>query len=208
MKTRFVLIETSHAGNVGAAARAIKTMGFDELVLVRPRWPNVLRKEETIQRASGALDVLANCRIVETVDEALDGMSHLCATAMTPRDFGPPARTPREHFALLLSGALRPEAAVLDAAPAAETEAAPVLDRSGETGVAFLFGCERYVADAFGVERTKRGTVADVKYATADPKVFACGDMRRGQSLVVWALREGRDTAAVVDEKLMGYTNL
>ena len=34
------------------------------------------------------------------------------------------------------------------------------------------------------------------------------GDMRRGQSLVVWALREGRDTAAVVDEKLMGYTNL
>ena len=69
-------------------------------------------------------------------------------------------------------------------------------------------GCEPYVADAFGVERTKRGTVADVKYATADPKVFACGDMRRGQSLIVWALREGRDTAAVVDEKLMGYTNL
>ena len=58
MKTRFVLIETSHAGNVGAAARALKTMGFDDLVLVRPRWPNVLRKEETIQRASGALDVL------------------------------------------------------------------------------------------------------------------------------------------------------
>ena len=53
-------------------------------------------------------------------------------------------------------------------------------------------GCEPYVADAFGVERTKRGTVADVKYATADLKVFACGDMRRGQSLVVWALREGR----------------
>ena len=143
MKTRFVLIETSHAGNVGAAARAIKTMGFDELVLVRPRWPNVLRKEETIQRASGALDVLANCRIVETVDEALDGMSHLCATAMTPRDFGPPARTPREHFALLLSGALRPENAAGDAVPAA-TDASPVLDRSGETGVAFLFGCERF----------------------------------------------------------------
>jgi tRNA C32,U32 (ribose-2'-O)-methylase TrmJ len=54
MKTRFVLIETSHAGNVGAAARAMKTMGFDDLVLVRPRWANVLRKEETIQRASGA----------------------------------------------------------------------------------------------------------------------------------------------------------
>ena len=55
MKTRFVLINTSHAGNVGAAARAMKVMGFDDLVLVAPRWPNVLRKEETIQRASGAL---------------------------------------------------------------------------------------------------------------------------------------------------------
>jgi tRNA/rRNA methyltransferase len=46
--------------------------------------------EETIQRASGALDVLDKARIVATLDEALDGMSHLCATAMTPRDFGPP----------------------------------------------------------------------------------------------------------------------
>ena len=51
MKTRFILIETSHAGSVGAAARALKVMGFDELVLVAPRWPNVLRKEETIQPA-------------------------------------------------------------------------------------------------------------------------------------------------------------
>ena len=69
-------------------------------------------------------------------------------------------------------------------------------------------GCEKYVAEAFRVDLTPRGTVADTKYATSQPKVFACGDMRRGQSLVVWALREGRDTAAVVDESLMGYTNL
>ena len=69
-------------------------------------------------------------------------------------------------------------------------------------------GCESYVADAFGVDLTPRGTVCDTQYATNIPKVFACGDMRRGQSLVVWALREGRDTAAVVDTYLMGYTNL
>jgi tRNA/rRNA methyltransferase len=55
MQTRFILIETSHAGNVGAAARALKVMGFDDLVLVAPRWANVLRKEETIQRASGPM---------------------------------------------------------------------------------------------------------------------------------------------------------
>ena len=103
MHTRFILIETSHAGNVGATARSMRVMGFDDLVLVRPRWANVLRREETIQRASGALNVLENARIVETLDEALEGMTHLCATAMTPRDFGPPTRTPREHFSQIAS---------------------------------------------------------------------------------------------------------
>ncbi len=107
-KTRFILLNTSHAGNVGAVARAMKTMGFDDLVLVAPRWANVLRREETIQRASGALDVLEQCRIVATLDEALDGITHLCATAMTPRDFGPPTRTPREYFAQLLNSELSP----------------------------------------------------------------------------------------------------
>ncbi len=124
MQTRFILINTSHAGNVGAAARAMKVMGFDDLVLVAPRWPNVLRREETIQRASGALDVLGNARIVATLDEALDGITHLCATAMTPRDFGPPTVTPRAHFEAL-------------AARSREWDA-------GEQGVAFLFGCERF----------------------------------------------------------------
>ena len=117
-RTRFILIETSHAGNVGGVARAMKVMGFDDLVLVRPRWSNVLRREETIQRASGALDVLHNARIVETLDEALEGMTHLCATAMVARDFGPPTRTPRQHLS-----------------PLAQT--AP-------HGVAFLFGSERF----------------------------------------------------------------
>jgi tRNA/rRNA methyltransferase len=101
MPPRFILINTSHAGNVGAAARAMKVMGFDDLVLVAPRWANVLKREETIQRASGALDVLEKARIVATLDEALDGVTWLCATAMTPRDFGPPTFTPREHFGTL-----------------------------------------------------------------------------------------------------------
>ena len=125
MQTRFILINTSHAGNVGAAARAMKTMGFDDLVLVAPRWPNVLRREETIQRASGALDVLEKCRIVDTLDEALDGVTHLCATAMTPRDFGPPTRSPRAHFAQLLAQAPGQAAATLP-------------------DTAFLFGSERF----------------------------------------------------------------
>ena len=130
VRTRFVLIQTSHAGNVGAAARAMKTMGFDDLVLVAPRWPNVLRREETIQRASGALDVLANARIVATLDEALDGVDHLCATAMTPRDFGPPTRTPREHFSRF-TGPTQPAIA-------------PSAAESLPAGIAFLFGSERF----------------------------------------------------------------
>ena len=68
-------------------------------------------------------------------------------------------------------------------------------------------GCEDYTAAAFGVERNGRGCAAAEDYATQVDK-FACGDMRRGQSLVVWALREGRDCAARVDQYLMGYTNL
>jgi tRNA/rRNA methyltransferase len=129
MRTRFILINTSHAGNVGATARAMKTMGFDDLVLVAPRWANVLNREETIQRASGALDVLKNARIVETLDDAVEGMAHLCATAMTPRDFGPPTRTPREHFAGLLSKEER------------DAQMAPGLEPDS---VAFLFGSERF----------------------------------------------------------------
>ncbi|MBC7599650.1 MAG: RNA methyltransferase [Polaromonas sp.] len=141
MKTRFILINTSHAGNVGATARAMKTMGFTDLVLVAPRWANVLNREETIQRASGALDVLKNARIVATLDEALGGMTHLCATAMTPRDFGPPTRTPRAHFAMLLDGTrtLLNQELTAPVAQGLQTDF-PIKTE----GVAFLFGSERF----------------------------------------------------------------
>ena len=152
MKTRFILISTSHAGNVGAAARAMKTMGFTDMVLVAPRWANVLRREETIQRASGALDVLNNARIVETLDEALDGMTHLCATAMTPRDFGPPTRGPREHFELLLKDEqFRQQIRRLEQDSPLKTgelenfEAETAVSASiAASGMGFLFGSERF----------------------------------------------------------------
>jgi tRNA/rRNA methyltransferase len=101
MTTRFVLVEPSHAGNVGAAARAMKVMGFDDLVLVNPRLPDVLALDETVARASGAADVLQAARVVGSLAEALHGITHACATAMTPRDFGPPTAAPRAHFAAI-----------------------------------------------------------------------------------------------------------
>ena len=115
--TRFILIQPSHPGNVGAAARAMKVMGFADLVLVAPRWPNVQGRKEAIERASGALDILKNARVVETFAEALDGVTWACATAMTPRDFGPPTQAPREHFVTLAGSGHR---------------------------VAFVFGTERF----------------------------------------------------------------
>ena len=100
--TRFVLLNTSHAGNVGAAARAMKVMGFTDLVLVQPRFADVLGRDEALAMASGATDVLAGARVVDTLAQALDGITWACATAMTPRDFGPATFAPREHFAALV----------------------------------------------------------------------------------------------------------
>ena len=71
-------------------------------------------------------------------------------------------------------------------------------------------GAESYVANAFGVKLNERTNVetAPNSYATNVPKVFVTGDMHRGQSLVVWAIREGRETAKEVDISLMGYSNM
>jgi tRNA/rRNA methyltransferase len=115
--SRFVLVGTSHGGNVGAAARAMKVMGFSDLVLVAPRFADVLVHEDTVAMASGAADILVRARVVATLSEALEGVTYACATAMTPRDFGPPTHAPR---ALL-----------------------PDLARGGHR-IAFVFGSERY----------------------------------------------------------------
>ena len=73
-----------------------------------------------------------------------------------------------------------------------------------------FLGSESYVTKAFGVEVNARTNVLTEpgRYATNVKNVFAAGDMHRGQSLVVWAIREGREAARKVDESLMGYTNL
>lgn len=69
-------------------------------------------------------------------------------------------------------------------------------------------GAEDYVMNAFQVRKTKRNTVESKNFVSSVPKVFVAGDMRRGQSLVVWAIREGKEVAREVDLSLMGYTNL
>ncbi len=73
-----------------------------------------------------------------------------------------------------------------------------------------FLGCEDYTAEAFKLERSKRGTIVTESdsFRISGSPIFSAGDMRRGQSLVVWAIAEGRKCAKEVDEFLMGYSNL
>jgi len=124
IRTRFILTRTQHPGNVGAAARALKTMGFEELVLVAPNDPKVLNRKRAKDGASGAVNVLESARVVDTLEEALDGMEIRCATGM-PFDMHQERKQqlyvePRPFFqGLLKAGDERP------------------------TSIAFVFGNER-----------------------------------------------------------------
>lgn len=112
---RIVLVDSSHPGNIGAVARAMKNMGLHELVLVRPR---MFPHAEATARASGADDVLAGARVVQSVPEALHGAGFVLASTARLRD---------QYYRSL---------DVRDAAlrAVAEADAAPV---------AVLFGAER-----------------------------------------------------------------
>ena len=95
---------------------------------------------------------------------------------------------------------------VLEEVPGSEGK----LDADMVLIAAGFLGAEKYVADAFGVTLDGRANVKawNGQYGTDVKNVFTAGDMHRGQSLVVWAIREGREAAREVDASLMGYTNL
>jgi tRNA/rRNA methyltransferase len=108
-RLRFVLVHTSRAGNIGSVARAIKTMGFTDLVLVAPRCADPLNDPEAVAFASGADDVLKGARIVDTMAEALDGCNFAAAVSARLREFSPPVWTPRALGVHVAAGAgLRP----------------------------------------------------------------------------------------------------
>jgi tRNA/rRNA methyltransferase len=98
-RLRFVLVETSRAGNVGSVARAMKTMGFADLVLVSPRCAEPHKDPEAVAFASGAIDVLEGARIVGSIAEALDGCNFAAAVSARLREFSPPVWSPRQFSA-------------------------------------------------------------------------------------------------------------
>ncbi len=105
-----VLVDTSHPGNIGAAARAMKTMGLTDLRLVRPtRFPCA----EASARASGADDLLFTARVFKTLDEAVHDCVSVVATSARSRTLAWPELTPRAAAQQLLTDAHQAAAAIV-----------------------------------------------------------------------------------------------
>ena len=101
-RIRVVLCRPSHPGNIGAAARAMKTMGLSSLYLVAPKqFPD----PEADTRATGAVDLLEKAKVTATLKEALAGAAFVVALSARQRDLGPVLGAPRETVARLLAEA-------------------------------------------------------------------------------------------------------
>jgi len=88
---RWVLVETSHPGNVGSAARALKTMGFGDLRLINPKIKDVSKHAEAIALASGALNILESSQESDSLALAVQGCPLVLGLTSRDREFGPPA---------------------------------------------------------------------------------------------------------------------
>ena len=88
---RWVLVETSHPGNVGSAARALKTMGFSDLHLISPKIAGVAQTPEAIALASGAVDILESSQETSSLESAVQGCTLVLGLTSRDREFGPPA---------------------------------------------------------------------------------------------------------------------
>lgn len=162
-RVRFVLVETSHPGNVGSVARAMKTMGFGgapgSLVLIAPREPAVRMHPEAVAMASGADDVLAGAVIVDDIETALAGTAYTVAMTARQREFGPPRVAPR------------------DAAGESRARLA------GGASVAFVFGNERYGLPNEVVERCSA-----VTHIPANP-AYASLNLAQAVQLIAYEMR-------------------
>ena len=93
MSIRIVLVGTTHPGNIGAVARAMKNMGLEDLALVNPK---IFPHEEATARASGAVDVLENATVVESLEEAIKDCVFVAGASARPRSLAWPYMEPRD----------------------------------------------------------------------------------------------------------------
>ena len=183
-------------------------------------------KEETAVPSAAGLDVVIigtgdtasdcvatalrqGCRSVTQLvrrprEDYLDGRGQLPADYAHQEAQAVTGQDPRQ-FGVQVKSLVTGEGGALAGVVTTEGNTLPCQLLIGATGFA---GCEKAVCDAFGVEADRTVRTTPGGYATNVEKVFAAGEMRRGQSLVVWAIAEGRSAAAEVDRYLNGYTNL
>jgi tRNA/rRNA methyltransferase len=149
-RVRFVLVAPSHPGNIGAAARAVKTMGFRRLVVVAPRHRDFREQPDAIALATGAADVLAASASCDSLVEALAGVTTAYAMTGYDRQFGP----------------------ILVDLRSAARAAAGQLGAGGNAEVAFVFGTERAGLANEDIERCQVccAIPADPTFSSLEPR--------------------------------------
>lgn len=160
-RTRFIMVGTSHPGNIGSAARAIKTMGFHELVLAAPQKRDMLTHPDAIALASGATDILAKTQIVNSLEQALAPVTLSFALTARPRDMGPP---------------------VVDIRQAA-AEAHQHLTQAPHARIAIILGPERIGLDNEQISHCQR-----ICHIPANPE-YSSLNVAQALQLAAWELR-------------------
>lgn len=160
-RIRYVLSAPSHPGNIGSAARAAKTMGFEDLWLVNPKTANMQHMPEAIALASSAGDTLASIQTVDTLDQALAPITLSFAMTARPRDLGPPACDIRE-------------AAIL---------AREHLSSIPNSRVAVVLGCERS-----GLTNSEVAACHFVCHIPANP-LYSSLNIAQALQLAAWEMR-------------------
>ncbi len=168
-RTRFIMLGTSHPGNVGSAARALKTMGFTQLVLAAPKDTGFLQHPEAIALASGAADILEKAVVCDSLDEALANTTLSFALTARSRDMGPPALDIR-HAAL---------------------EAQSHLQSMAQSEVAIILGPERIGLDNDEISRCHR-----ICHIPANPE-YSSLNVAQAMQLAAWELRYAYNSGAV-----------
>uniref|UniRef100_UPI00334028C1 RNA methyltransferase n=1 Tax=Castellaniella defragrans TaxID=75697 RepID=UPI00334028C1 len=158
---RFIMVRPSHPGNVGSAARAIKTMGFDDLCLVDPGLPDVLSHPEAVALASGAGDILAQAQIHTNLADALGPATLAFALTARARALGPPPCDIRE----------------------AASQSAQHLAASGTARVAIVLGTERS-----GLANEDISLCQNVCHIPANPE-YSSLNVSQALQLAAWELR-------------------
>jgi len=166
---RWVMMRTSHPGNMGSAARAIKTMGFSALHLVNPAYEYMARKAEAISLSSGAFDVLEAAQNHETMLEALGESQLVFGLTARDREFGPPAISLHEAVSMASS-------AVVANKP-----------------VSFVFGAERTGLDNEDLKHCTHRVWID-----ANPS-YPSLNLAQAMMIVAYSMRQGLMKELVID---------